>query len=106
MKPTAKPFAAAAAAGVFDPWSLRFVQNVNFSSNQGSRFPYVQVSTWASVEDFIGKDVAEIDLLAFETNPAAVGHQDRVVAKRVRQILKAAIDPRRTGVEVGGDVHR
>ena len=36
-------------SGVFDPWSLRFVQNVNFSSNQGSHFSYVQVSSWASV---------------------------------------------------------
>jgi hypothetical protein len=28
--------------GVFDPWSLRFVQNINVSSNQGAHFSYVQ----------------------------------------------------------------
>jgi hypothetical protein len=43
--------------GVFDPWSLRFVQNVNFSSNQGGHFSYVQVSTWRSLEDFIAEVV-------------------------------------------------
>jgi hypothetical protein len=45
--------------GAFDPWSLRFVQNITFSSNQGSRFSYVQVSTWASAEAFI----AEVDIV-------------------------------------------
>src|SRR5262245_52118870 len=34
--------------GVFDPYSLRFTQNINFSSNQGGHFSYVQVSTWRS----------------------------------------------------------
>ncbi len=43
--------------GVFDPWSLRFVQNVNVSSSQGAHFSYVQVSTWASAEDFIAEVV-------------------------------------------------
>jgi hypothetical protein len=28
---------------------------MNFSSNQGAHFSYVQVSTWASLEDFIGE---------------------------------------------------
>jgi hypothetical protein len=43
--------------GVFDPSSLRFVQNINVSSNQGAHFSYVQVSSWASVEDFIAEVV-------------------------------------------------
>ena len=42
-------------SGVFDPYTLRFVQNMNFDSNQGAHFSYVQVSTWRSVEDFIGE---------------------------------------------------
>lgn len=41
--------------GVFDPYTLRFVQNINFDSNQGAHFSYIQVSTWRSVEDFIGE---------------------------------------------------
>ena len=46
-------------SGVFDPWSLRMVQNVSFSSNQGSNFSYVQTSSWDSVDDFI----AEADVI-------------------------------------------
>ena len=33
-----------------------------------------------------GKDVAEIHLLPFEANPAAVGHGDRLIVKRVRPV--------------------
>lgn len=42
-------------SGVFDPWSLRMVQNVSYSSTGGSRFQYVQTSTWDSAEDFIAE---------------------------------------------------
>ena len=42
-------------AGVFDPWALRMVQNVNYSSTGGSRFTYVQTTTWDSAEDFIAE---------------------------------------------------
>ena len=55
--------------GVFDPWSLRFVQNVNFSSNQGAHFSYVQVSTWASAEDFIAEVVRLKPPATLATNP-------------------------------------
>jgi len=55
--------------GVFDPWSLRFVQNMNFSSNQGAHFSYVQVSTWASVEDFIAEVVRLKPPATLATNP-------------------------------------
>ena len=40
--------------GILIP-SLRMVQNVSFSSNQGSRFSYVQTSAWDSVDDFIAE---------------------------------------------------
>ena len=55
--------------GVFDPWSLRFVQNVNFSSNQGAHFSYVQVSTWTSAEDFIAEVVRLKPPATLATNP-------------------------------------
>jgi len=55
--------------GVFDPWSLRFVQNINVSSNQGAHFSYVQVSTWASVEDFIAEVVRLKAPATLATNP-------------------------------------
>src|SRR5262245_22150651 len=55
--------------GTFDPWSLRFVQNINFSSNQGSHFSYVQVSTWASAEDFIAEVVRLKPPAPLSTNP-------------------------------------
>jgi hypothetical protein len=55
--------------GVFDPWSLRFVQNINFSSNQGAHFSYVQVSTWASLEDFIAEVVRLKPPATLATNP-------------------------------------
>ena len=55
--------------GVFDPWSLRFVQNINVSSNQGAHFSYVQVSTWASLEDFIAEVVRLKPPAALVTNP-------------------------------------
>ena len=42
-------------SGVFDPWSLRSVQNVNYSSTGGSRFAYVQTTAWDSAEDFIAE---------------------------------------------------
>ncbi|HEX5070705.1 MAG TPA: hypothetical protein VFV78_10880 [Vicinamibacterales bacterium] len=43
------------SSGVFDPWSLRMVQNVRYSSTGGGRFQYVQTSTWDSAEDFIAE---------------------------------------------------
>jgi YD repeat-containing protein len=55
--------------GSFDPWSLRFVQNINFSSNQGSRFSYVQVSTFPSAEDFIAEVVRLKPPAPLSTNP-------------------------------------
>jgi hypothetical protein len=55
--------------GVFDPWSLRFVQNINFSSNQGGRFSYVQISTWTSAEDFIAEVVRLKPPAPLSTNP-------------------------------------
>jgi hypothetical protein len=55
--------------GVFDPWSLRFVQNINVSSNQGAHFSYVQVSTWASLEDFIAEVVRLKSPATLATNP-------------------------------------
>ena len=42
-------------SGVFDPWSLRLVENVNYSSTGGSRFTYVQTTTYDSAEDFIAE---------------------------------------------------
>ena len=44
-------------SGVFDPWSLRMVQNVTMSSNQGAHFSNIQTSTWDSAEDFIAEVV-------------------------------------------------
>jgi len=41
--------------GTFDPWSLRFVQNLTLTSNQGAHFAYVEVSTWNSLDDFIAE---------------------------------------------------
>jgi YD repeat-containing protein len=55
--------------GVFDPWSLRFVQTLNFSSNQGARFSYVQVSTWKSAEDFIAEVIRLKPPADLSTNP-------------------------------------
>jgi hypothetical protein len=55
--------------GVFDPWSLRFVQNINVSSNQGAHFSYVQVSTWASLEDFIAEVVRLKPPATLASNP-------------------------------------
>ena len=55
--------------GSFDPWSLRFVQNINFSSNQGGRFSYVQVSTFPSAEDFIAEVVRLKPPAPLSTNP-------------------------------------
>jgi len=42
-----------------------------------------------------GKDVAEIDLPSVEADPAAARHGDRVVVKRVRQLLEPALHARR-----------
>lgn len=55
--------------GVFDPWSLRFVQNINVSSSQGAHYSYVQVSTWASLEDFIAEVVRLKPPATLATNP-------------------------------------
>jgi hypothetical protein len=55
--------------GAFDPWSLRFVQNITFSSNQGSRFSYVQVTTWPAAEDFIAEVVRLKPPAPLSTNP-------------------------------------
>jgi hypothetical protein len=55
--------------GVFDPWSLRYVQNITFSSNQGSHFSYVQTSTWSSLEDFIAEVVRLKPPATLATNP-------------------------------------
>jgi hypothetical protein len=51
------------------------------------------------------KDVAEIDFPPFETDPAAAGDGNRLVMKWVRQLVEPAIDPRRSPVDVGGDLH-
>jgi hypothetical protein len=56
-------------SGVFDPWSLRMVQNVSVSSNQGAHFSYVQVTTWNSVEDFIAEVVRLKPPATLATNP-------------------------------------
>ena len=55
--------------GGFDPWSLRFVQNINVSSNQGARFSYVQVTTYPSAEDFIAEIVRMKPPATLATNP-------------------------------------
>ena len=39
-----------------------------------------------------GEDVTEIDLAGFPADPAAVGHHDRRVVKRIGELLQAAID--------------
>jgi len=57
------------STGVFDPWSLRLVQNINFSSNQGARFSYVQVTTWRSLEDFIAEVARLKSPAALSTSP-------------------------------------
>ena len=56
--------------GSFDPWSGRFTQNINFSSNQGSRFSYVQVTTFNSTEDFIAEVVRIKPPAPIMTNPS------------------------------------
>lgn len=38
---------------------------------------------------------------AFEADPAAMSHRDRLVIKRVRQVVEAAIDARWSRVEIG-----
>ena len=38
--------------------------------------------------------MTEIDLVAVETDAAAVGHGDRLVVERVRELVQAAIDTR------------
>jgi hypothetical protein len=48
-----------------------------------------------------GTHVAEIHLPAFEADPAAVSHRDRLVIKRVRQVVEAVIDARWSRVEIG-----
>jgi len=58
--------------GAFDPWSLRFVQNISFSSNQGAHFSYVQVSTFPSAEDFIAEIVRLKPPAPLSTNPDGV----------------------------------
>ena len=55
--------------GAFDPWLLRFVQNVNFSSNQGGHFSYVQVTTYPSAEDFIAEVVRLKPPASLSTGP-------------------------------------
>jgi hypothetical protein len=57
------------SSGVFDPWSLRLVQNISVSSNQGAHFSYVQVTTWNSVEDFIAEVVRLKPPATLATNP-------------------------------------
>ena len=70
--------------GAFDPSSLRFVQNITLSSNQGARFSYLQVSTWRSLEDFI----AEVERLkspaTSATNPS--GPLSRVLPPLTRSV--------------------
>ncbi len=56
-------------SGVFDPWSLRMVQNVTVSSNQGAHFSYVQTSAWDSAEDFIAEVVRLKPPAALPTSP-------------------------------------
>ena len=41
-----------------------------------------------------GKDVAQIDLAAFETDPAAVRHHGAPVVKRILEIVEAAVETR------------
>jgi hypothetical protein len=57
------------SSGVFDPWSLRLVQNISVSSSQGAHFSYVQVTTWNSVEDFIAEVVRLKPPATLATNP-------------------------------------
>jgi hypothetical protein len=57
--------------GVFDPWSLRFVQNINLSSNQGAHFSYVQVTTWKSLDDFIA-EIARLKSSSASSGSAAI----------------------------------
>jgi hypothetical protein len=56
-------------SGVFDPWTLRLVQNVTVSSGQGAHFSYVQVTAWNSVEDFIAEVVRLKPPATLATNP-------------------------------------
>jgi len=37
--------------------------------------------------------VTQIDLATAETDPATVGHGDRLIVKRVRQLVQAAVNP-------------
>ena len=55
--------------GGFDPYSLRFVQNINLSSSQGARFSYVQVTSYAAAEDFIAEIVRMKPPATQATNP-------------------------------------
>ena len=57
-------------SGVFDPWSLRMVQNVNYSSTGGSRFTYVQTTTWDSAEDFIAEVIRLKPPAGLPTSPS------------------------------------
>ena len=56
-------------SGVFDPWSLRSVQNVSYSSTGGSRFQYVQTTVWDSAEDFIAEVIRLKPPAALPTTP-------------------------------------
>src|SRR5262245_32719277 len=73
-------------SGVFDPNTLRFTQNINFSSNQGSHFSYVQVSTFRSVEDFIGEVIRLKPPADLANNPANPGPVYDVVPPLTRSI--------------------
>jgi YD repeat-containing protein len=55
--------------GGFDPYSLRFVQNINVSTSQGARFSYVQVTTYPTAEDFIAEIVRFKPPATLATNP-------------------------------------
>ena len=58
-------------SGVFDPWTLRLVQNVSYSSTGGSRFQYVQTTTYDSAEDFIAEVIRLKPPAGLPTTPGA-----------------------------------
>ena len=66
---------------------------------------HMRSPTCVTPDVLAGKDVTEIDLSPLEADPAAAGHRDRLIVKRVREVVEAAIDARGAHVEVGRDLH-
>ena len=52
-----------------------------------------------------GEDLAEVDLLAVETDAAAGGDGDRLVVEWIIQVRQTDIGARRGPVELGGAAH-